>query len=72
MGRQYILLPHIVVHNANAMSSTYTVGFPAMTAWLGAFHRLERDLRRKDCPALRITGVAVACAHFHLQQYQKK
>lgn len=72
MSRQYILLPHIAVHNANAMSSTYTVGFPAMTAWLGAFHRLERELRRTDdCPALRITGVAVACAHFHLQQYQK-
>lgn len=71
MSRQYILLPHIVVHNANAMSSTYTVGFPAMTAWLGAFHRMERELRRKDCPALRITGVAVACEHFHLQQYQK-
>lgn len=72
MSRQYILLPHIAVHNANAMSSTYTVGFPAMTAWLGAFHRLERELRRTDdCPALRITGVAVACEHFHLQQYQK-
>lgn len=72
MNRQYILLPHIAVHNANAMSSAYTVGFPAMTAWLGAFHRMERDLRWKDCPSLRITGVAVACEYFRLHQYRKE
>lgn len=71
MSRQYILLPHIAVHNANAMSSTYTVGFPAMTAWLGAFHRLERELRRTGCPDLRITGAAVSCENFRLHQYRK-
>ncbi len=39
-----LLLPHIKVHNANALSSPYTVGFPAMTAWLGFSHALQRKL----------------------------
>ncbi len=39
-----LLLPHIKVHNANALSSPYTIGFPAMTAWLGFSHALQRKL----------------------------
>jgi len=38
MIRRILLLPHIKVHNANALSSPFTIGFPAMTAWLGAVH----------------------------------
>ncbi|MCB1977589.1 MAG: hypothetical protein KDE66_11370 [Nitrosomonas sp.] len=33
--RRFLLIPHLKIHNANAMSSPYTIGFPAMTAWLG-------------------------------------
>ena len=33
--KTYILISNIKIHNANAMSSPYTIGFPAMTAWLG-------------------------------------
>lgn len=40
--RKLLLLPHIKVHNANALSSPFTIGFPAMTAWLGALHALQR------------------------------
>ncbi|MBL4712190.1 MAG: type I-F CRISPR-associated protein Csy2 [Gammaproteobacteria bacterium] len=39
-----LLLPHIQVHNANALSSPFTIGFPAMTAWLGFSHALQRKL----------------------------
>ncbi len=46
MSSTYILkLPHIKIQNANALSSPYTIGFPAMTAWLGFMHALERKLR---------------------------
>ncbi|PIU55383.1 MAG: type I-F CRISPR-associated protein Csy2, partial [Deltaproteobacteria bacterium CG07_land_8_20_14_0_80_38_7] len=31
--KRLLLLPHIKVHNANALSSPFTIGFPAMTAW---------------------------------------
>ncbi|MCI1823361.1 MAG: type I-F CRISPR-associated protein Csy2, partial [Megasphaera sp.] len=30
------------------MSSTYTIGFPAMTAWLGAVHALQRKIAKQD------------------------
>jgi hypothetical protein len=30
----FFLISHLKIHNANAMSSPYTIGFPAMTAWL--------------------------------------
>ncbi|MCP4985320.1 MAG: type I-F CRISPR-associated protein Csy2 [Colwellia sp.] len=39
-----LLIPHIKVYNANALSSPYTIGFPAMTAWLGFSHALQRKL----------------------------
>ncbi len=39
-----LIIPHIRIQNANALSSPYTVGFPAVTAWLGAVHALERRL----------------------------
>ena len=43
MMKTYIVLPDVQIHNANAMSSTYTIGFPAMTAWLGAVHALPAE-----------------------------
>ena len=45
--RKLLLIPHIKIHNANALSSSYTIGFPAMTAWLGAAHALQRQLNEK-------------------------
>ena len=34
--KKVLLIPHVKILNANALSSPYTIGFPAMTAWLGA------------------------------------
>ena len=39
-----LLLPHLRVQNANAISSPLTWGFPAPTAFLGFVHALERRL----------------------------
>ena len=66
----YLLLSRIQVHNANAMSSPYTVGFPAMTAWLGAAHALERKLRAEGLPDVRFSGVAVASHACDVQLYK--
>lgn len=69
MSNNLILLPHIQVHNANALSSPFTIGFPAMTAWLGAVHALQRKLNAKDLPvAFNAGGVVVH--HFNLQTYK--
>ena len=59
--RQLLLLPHLRIHNANALSSPFTIGFPAMTAWLGVVHAVQRELNRAGYPQLRLGGVAVAC-----------
>ncbi len=53
-----LVLPHLIIHNANALSSPFTIGFPAMTAWLGATHALERRLNAKGLNiACQATGV---------------
>ncbi|WP_415735253.1 type I-F CRISPR-associated protein Csy2, partial [Legionella pneumophila] len=44
MRSNLILLPSIRVQNANALSSPFTIGFPAMTGWLGGVHALQRKL----------------------------
>ena len=68
--RRFLLLPHIKIHNANAMSSPYTIGFPAMTAWLGAVHALQRHLHQQGLSDVVLTGVAVSCHQFDLQTYK--
>lgn len=69
--KNYLLLPGMQIQNANAMSSTCTIGFPAMTAWMGAVHALERKLTGIDgMEAVQFTGVAVSCHDCQLQVYR--
>lgn len=69
--KNYLLLPGMQIQNANAMSSTCTIGFPAMTAWMGAVHALERKMTGIDgMEAVRFTGVAVSCHDCQLQVYR--
>jgi len=70
--KQILLIPNIKVQNANALSSPYTIGFPAMTAWLGAVHALERQLKAHDYKPLRFKSMAVVCHHIALQTYKGK
>lgn len=67
--RYFLLIPQLKLHNANAMSSPYTIGFPAMTAWLGAVHALQRKLQAKALD-VALTRVAVSCHEFNLQTYK--
>lgn len=64
-----LLLPHIRVHNANALSSPYTIGFPAMTAWLGATHALQRKLHA-DGWAVHCEATGVVCHEMNLNTYR--
>jgi CRISPR-associated protein Csy2 len=67
---RFLLLPKIKIHNANAMSSPYTIGFPAMTAWLGAIHALQRQIHQAGLVDVQLTRVAVSCHQFDLQTYK--
>jgi len=67
----YLLIRKMRVHNANALSSPMTIGFPAMTAWLGFMHALER--RVSVHPAfgkVRMKELAVSCHELNLQTYK--
>jgi CRISPR-associated protein Csy2 len=68
--KRILLLPHIKVLNANALSSPYTIGFPAMTAWLGAAHALQRKLQTKGFDDLHFKSIAPVCHNFELQTYK--
>ncbi|MCY4226225.1 MAG: type I-F CRISPR-associated protein Csy2 [Gammaproteobacteria bacterium] len=69
MSDVYILIPHLRIQNANALSSPFTIGFPAMTAWLGAIHALQRKLNAQDIP-VEFEGVGVVSHKFDLQTYK--
>lgn len=69
MTNNMLLIPHIRVHNANALSSPFTIGFPAMTAWLGAIHALQRKLKQQGVAA-NFHAVGVISHSFDLQTYK--
>jgi CRISPR-associated protein Csy2 len=68
--RRVLVLPHLNVHNANALSSPFTVGFPAMTAWLGFVHALERKLKLCGYPTLELVATGVFSHRCDLQTYR--
>ena len=70
MRRRFLLIPQLKIQNANAMSSPYTIGFPAMTAWLGAVHALQRHVNQQGLCDVRLVSVAVSCHHFDLQTHK--
>lgn len=68
--RSLLLLPKLQIHNANALSSPYTIGFPAMTAWLGAVHALQRRLNQAGHAELRFNSTGVVCHEITLHTHQ--
>ena len=48
MSKKYLLIPRLQVFDANGASCSYVAGFPAMTAWLGVAHALQRKIQQKE------------------------
>jgi len=60
----YLLLKNILIRNANALSGALIAGFPAVTAWLGFIHALERKVFRPSgliTLVLSVTTVIYNC-----------
>lgn len=55
----YLVLSHLNVKNANAVSSPLSIGVPAVTAFLGATHKLQRFLNANGYPSVRISGTGI-------------
>ncbi len=70
MNHSYLLLPHIKIQNANALSSSLTVGFPAVTAFLGFAHLLERLLIQNGFD-VHIPKLAICVHDFSLRWYKE-
>lgn len=62
-----LVLPHLQVQNANAVSSPLTHGFPSITAFLGAMWALQRHCDVAGLVDLRFVAVGVVC-HQHQEQ----
>lgn len=61
-----LVLPRLKVHNANAVSSPLTHGFPSITAFLGLMWALERKSRAAGME-LAFNAAGVVC-HSHEEQ----
>ena len=68
----FILIPKIKIQNANALSSPYTIGFPAMTAWAGAVHALERKLGLINSDDISFGSFAIISHDFKCHTYKGK
>ncbi len=68
--KKILLIPHIKVHNANALSSPYTIGFPAMTAFLGCVHALQRNSGNGCFNDVNFKSVGVVCHKIDLQCFK--
>lgn len=68
--RRFLLIPHLKIHNANAISSPYSIGFPAITAWLGSVHALQRCLNEHGFNDIKLLNVAISCHNFNLQTHK--
>lgn len=63
-----VLLPHLKVQNANAISGPLTWGFPSPTAFAGFAHALERKFAAELAEGF--AGVGIICHHFEPQVFQ--
>ncbi len=67
--KRLLIIPHLFVQNANAQSSPYTIGFPAMTAFLGATHAFQRILSKRY-PEFRVISTGVVCHSMELHTHK--
>ncbi|CAO1658702.1 MULTISPECIES: type I-F CRISPR-associated protein Csy2 [Halomonadaceae] len=64
--KNLLVLPRLRVQNANAISSPMTWGFPAMSAFVGLMHALERKLYAAGIN-VSLGNVGVICHDFEAQ-----
>ncbi|MDI3323426.1 type I-F CRISPR-associated protein Csy2 [Pontibacterium granulatum] len=63
-----LILPRLRIQNANAISSPMTWGFPAMSAFIGFIHALERKLPEEI--DLEFKSIGVICHQYQAQTTQ--
>ncbi|MCO6548476.1 MAG: type I-F CRISPR-associated protein Csy2 [Gilliamella sp.] len=64
----YLFFDHVKIHNANAISSPLTYGFPTISGFLGAIHALSRKIESEN--PIYLDGVLIACHECDVQVYR--
>lgn len=72
MSCKYLLIPRVNVINANALSSPFTIGFPAVTAFLGFTHALQRKLHEKEFTGLSLSKTGITSHQIEMQTFKGK
>lgn len=62
----YLLLPGLLVSNANAMSSAYSLGLPSIIGIWGFLHAFERNVQQQCDPEFKMGGFAICLHQFSL------
>jgi len=70
--KNYIVIPRVSVKNANALSSPITIGVPAVSAFLGLGHRIQRFLNSNNFPTIRINGIGIVIHRTNLRVFKSK
>ncbi len=65
----YLVLSHLNVKNANALSSPISIGVPSVTAFLGATHKLQRHLNANGFDSVKISGTGIVVHDFNLRTF---
>lgn len=67
-AKALLVLPRLRIQNANAISSPMTWGFPAMSAFVGFMHALQRRL--PESLEVEFSGIGVICHDYDTQTHQ--
>lgn len=70
--KNYLVIPRISVKNANALSSPITIGVPAVSAFLGAGHKIQRLLNSNGYPSIKINGAGIIIHKTNLRVFKSK
>jgi len=65
-----LLIPHVEIQDANALASYFAIGFPAMTAWAGTVHALQRKINEKPSFKVNFKSFGITCHDFDLHTYK--
>ena len=71
MMNNYILIKNIVVQNANALSSAFTIGFPAVTSFMGFMHGLQRKINNYEIFSnINFESLIICCHKFKIHTFK--
>lgn len=66
----YLVLSHLNVKNANALSSPISIGVPSVTAFLGATHKLQRHLNINGFDSVKVKGTGIVIHEAQLRTFE--